>query len=470
VSATIEQSTPAGILRSALADAGVFANAGEARAWIFDSARRQPQRVTSIPFAQLERWGFEPATGDLVHSSGKFFRVTGVHVRRELGRPAEWEQPIVDQPEIGILGIVAREIDGVLHLLMQAKLEPGNPLGVQLSPTVQATRSNYTQVHQGNRPLYLDYFVEPGRGYVLVDELQWEHGSAFLRKRNRNVVLLVDGHVPVEEGFAWFTLAQLKALLGEANLVSMDARTVIACLSMVDGRRGEAAIEHEVARCSEFGAAVLRSLATLRAASTDEELHAWLTWLKCNHHLNVRRAGLSGIKGWRRTDTEIVSDGGSMFKIVAVDVASASREVTRWTQPMIAACAPGTIGFLVTEIGGVLHALLRARSEPGTPDVVILGPTAQSALGFEPDGDEAIEMVLHPRSGARLRYAAAQSEEGGRFYQTVSEYRIVELDHGEDLAISPDCRWLTFRQIQEMLRYGLIGVEARSLLSCLALR
>jgi NDP-hexose 2,3-dehydratase len=32
---------------------------------------------------------------------------------------------------------------------------------VQLTPTVQATYSNYTQVHQGTRPRYVEYFLEP---------------------------------------------------------------------------------------------------------------------------------------------------------------------------------------------------------------------------------------------------------------------------------------------------------------------
>ena len=49
----------------------------------------------------------------------------------------------------------------MLHCLMQAKMEPGNVNPLQLSPTVQATRSNYTQVHRGTGTRYLEYFVGP---------------------------------------------------------------------------------------------------------------------------------------------------------------------------------------------------------------------------------------------------------------------------------------------------------------------
>lgn len=74
------------------------------------------------------------------------------------GRVASWDQPIINQPEVGYLGFIVKEFNGVLHFLMQAKIEPGNVNHVQLSPTIQATRSNYTQVHQGAKRYILSTF------------------------------------------------------------------------------------------------------------------------------------------------------------------------------------------------------------------------------------------------------------------------------------------------------------------------
>ena len=455
------------LLKSALTDEGRFLTTERAASWLKATAAERPQVVDQIPFDGLGQWFFEDQTGDLVHRSGKFFRVTGVRVNTDLGPQRQWEQPIIDQPEIGILGILAREFDGVLHLLMQAKMEPGNPLGVQLTPTVQATRSNYTQVHQGTRPPYLDYFLDRDHSTVIVDQLQWEHGSAFLRKRNRNIVVRVTGDVPVEPGFNWLTLAQVKKLLTQPNLVSMDTRTVIACLPLI-GAPGAMEATH----ASGFGAAVLESFASTEAASTDEELQSWLTELKCLHRLVVDEVGLSSVSAWRRTEREISHEGGDFFKVIAVDVTSASREVARWTQPMIAPVAPGFIAFLTTEINGVLHALVKARAEPGSGDTVIVGPTVQSALGFEGsdlEGDHGPFLELVRKAEEKdIRYSCVQSEEGGRFYHVQSEYRIVHMERGHLLALPPSYRWLSLRQLQDMVRYGLLSVEARSLLSCLS--
>lgn len=472
MSATVHGGVRASILRSALSEAGKFKSTEHAHSWLKSTATERAQAVKEIPFDELVHWSFEPESGDLIHSSGKFFRVTGVHVKTDLGPMAEWEQPIIDQPEIGILGILAREVDGVLYLLMQAKMEPGNPLGVQLTPTVQATRSNYTQVHQGARPLYLDYFVDRGRGRVIVDQLQWEHGSAFVRKRNRNVVILLDGEVPLHEGFDWLTLGQVKKLLSIPNLVSMDARTVIACLPLVDNRRSDWQSAGDAAGFTDFSAAVLKSFGSEQASSPDEEVQSWLTDLKSRHHLVLERVGLSRLRGWSRTDREIVHQKEAFFKIVAVDVRSASREVAHWTQPMIAPVEQGLIAFVTTEVDGVLHVLLKARAEPGCADTLILGPSVQSALGFERTSEEGehpdvVELVRNA-SGNELQFACVQSEEGGRFYGVQSEYRIVQTEGGDALRLPPNYRWLSFRQVQELVRYGLVSVEARSLLSCLA--
>src|SRR4051812_11452040 len=101
------------LLDSALASEGAFSSTLENRSWLSERDQPNPFRVERLPFAALTQWSFEPESGDLVHRSGRFFRVHGVRVRTTLGPLAEWDQPIIDQPEIGILGIVAKEFDGI---------------------------------------------------------------------------------------------------------------------------------------------------------------------------------------------------------------------------------------------------------------------------------------------------------------------------------------------------------------------
>ena len=201
--------------------------------WLRQRNRVVSVRVERVPFRLLDQWKVFPDCS-LHHCSGKFFSVEGIRVKTDYPYPMEWEQPIINQPEIGCLGILAKEFDGVLHFLMQAKIEPGNVNHVQLSPTLQATRSNYTRVHGGRNPAYLDFFIGAGPKEIILDQLQSEHCARFLRKRNRNIIVRVEKDIPVYEDFRWMTLGQIKELMQLDNCVNMDVRTLIAGIDITE--------------------------------------------------------------------------------------------------------------------------------------------------------------------------------------------------------------------------------------------
>ena len=118
--------------------------------------------INKVPFKNLQKWYFDEERGNLKHDTGKFFSIDGIRVETTWGSLPTWDQPIINQSEIGFLGFIVKEIDGILHFLVQAKIEPGNVNFVQLSPTLQATRSNYLQTHGGKKPRYLARRLQGG--------------------------------------------------------------------------------------------------------------------------------------------------------------------------------------------------------------------------------------------------------------------------------------------------------------------
>src|SRR5688572_11104222 len=146
-------------------------------AWLERRRLAANVKIERKPIAQLRGWTIEPASGNLAHQSGKFFQIAGLEVKTNFGGVGHWTQPIIFQREVGLIGFLSKRIGGALHLLVQAKMEPGNINLVQLSPTVQATRSNFTQVHGGERPRYLEYFLNCRLEDITVDQLQSEQGS-----------------------------------------------------------------------------------------------------------------------------------------------------------------------------------------------------------------------------------------------------------------------------------------------------
>ena len=155
--------------------------------WIRDLNANTCVRIEECSIDDCSSWLYDSEHGRIVSRSGKFFSITGM--RWIIDGVTVSEQPVIIQPEIGYLGILCAEIDGVLNFLMQAKIEPGNVNCVQPSPTIQATRSNFTRVHGGRAPTYLELFSDPSRCTIIYDRIQSEQGSRFLRKRNRNIIL-----------------------------------------------------------------------------------------------------------------------------------------------------------------------------------------------------------------------------------------------------------------------------------------
>lgn len=432
-------------------------------AWFAEHRRANRFQVTRIPFGDLVGWRFREGDGNLVHESGGFFTVTGLEVHTDRPGPGTWAQPILDQPEIGVLGILVKEFDGVLHCLMQAKMEPGNPDTVQLSPTVQATRSNYTGLHGGRRTLFLDYFMAPGRR-VLVDSLQSEQGAWFLGKRNRNVVVEVTGEVPEHENFRWLTIGQIHRLLALDNVVNMDTRTVLSCVPFDvpegPGRRPG----HD-----DYRAALRRSLSGQGPSrhSTGQIL-GWLTEAKARHTFRRRTLPLAAVPGWHRSETEIAHEEGKHFTVIAADVRADTREVTRWTQPLLAPVERGVVALLARPIDGVLHLLMQAKAEAGLLDVCELAPTVQ-CLPVNHRGHEPRYLYAVTGAPARaVRFDTVLAEEGGRFHHADNRYMIVEVGDEVPAEDDADYHWVTAHQLMELAQHSrYLNVQARSLLASL---
>ncbi|MFF4403289.1 NDP-hexose 2,3-dehydratase family protein [Streptomyces sp. NPDC001262] len=429
------------------------------RAWLRERRAADRSVVRRIPFAELRSWSFEPGTGALRHDSGRFFSVEGLCVHEAFRPQRAWAQPIIDQPEVGILGILVKDFGGTLHCLMQAKMEPGNPGLVQLSPTVQATLSNYSRVHRGAAVPYLQYFTGPDRGRVVVDVEQPEHGAWFLGKKNRNMVVEAAGPVPEHEDFRWVRIEQLAGLLREDNAVNMDARTVLSCLPVTtSGARGDG-----------FRAGLLRSFADRGDVHGAAGPAAWIAAIRRRRPVRPHRVPLAGLSGWYATDSEIAREDRRFFTVIAVDVQADRRETACWTQPLFATTGLGLAAFLVRRFRGVPHVLAHARAEAGIAGGVAIGPTVQCVPANHDVPPRYVDAVLGADPSA-VRYCAVHSEEGGRFHRSETRYVVVEAGPEVPDEQPPDFRWVTLGELSELLlRTDYVNVQARTLIACLKL-
>ncbi len=452
------------IIKSLLTNENPFNSTDAIREWIKRRNRQISVCVQQIPFAEMKMWQSEE-DGSLHHETGKFFSIVGIDVKTDYGKVAHWRQPIINQPEVGFLGILTKVIDGVLYCLMQAKIEPGNVNCVQLSPTLQATKSNYTRVHSGKSPNYLEYFINAKPENIILDQLQSEQGARFLRKRNRNIIIKVNEDVPVLPDYRWMTLGQIKELMNHDNMVNMDTRTVLSGLKISDF----VTPINGMNEMSEFGRGMILSSLTNHSYISTRNLLSWLTSLKSKYDLLVSPCAINNMPGWKKTDLEIAREDEKYFKIIGVKVTISNREVTSWCQPLVQPMQQGICAFIIKKIEGVYHFLVQSKLECGNFDVMELAPTVQCLTDRAYGNDKPFfyDYVINACSN-QIIVDALQSEEGGRFYHEQNRNLIVEADENFPLELPPRYTWMTLKQIYDFLCFNnFLNIQARSLIAAL---
>jgi oxidase EvaA len=459
------------LARSLVSCDRVLCSTPEVRAWIDESTRNTYVRIERVPLSSMSGWFLNPDSGNIVHRSGGFFTIDGLRVVAGASEIRRWDQPIINQSEIGFLGCIVRVIDGVAYFLVQAKIEPGNINVVQLSPTLQATRSNYTRAHGGRAPHYLREFLDPSK-LVVTDQLQSEQGSRFLRKRNRNIIIEADVEVVNDRQFRWLTLGQIKELCKTDNLINMDLRTVISSVpidEMLDIPECESILRSGAGTGLGVGFSSSGDDSYGLADCVRSAL-SWLAELKSRTDLHVQIVPLATLQGWDFSEQGFVDRERRRFDIDWVSVEIDGRVVNAWDQPIVRPHGRSLFAFLLRNIDGTVHFLVQATLECGNHDILEIGPTVQCTeyeatgrMGTVPFLDDVLSA-----KGDAIIFDALQSEEGGRFYHDENRYMVVMVNNNATTELPPNYRWMTFRQLMYLMKFNNhLNIQARVLLGAL---
>jgi len=429
--------------------------------WIFQRNAETAVEIHKIGLSACSPWFYDSAEGCIRNQNRSFFTITGY-------KGDGLSQPVILQKEIGYLGIICKEFDGVMHFLMQAKIEPGNVNCVQISPTIQATKSNFTQKHGGNKPPYLDYFLDTSKYEIVVDQIQSEQSSRFYKKRNRNIIIRVDGDIPVLPSHRWMTLGQIKHLMREKNLVNMDTRTVLSCIPFAKLQLSPLELLELSDRFTDKP--LFRSAFVNGEGNALPGVYQYINNRKMFSEQNRKLVPLHELEDWETRDGEFVCKHPYPFKVVFCDIAIEGREVRHWTQPLFEAVGMATFGLICCEDGGVLRFLVKAMSEVGCFDVLELGPTVQrEAVALSQEEDEISRFFFRQVSeGKNVIFDQLLSEEGGRFYHEQNRNILLRVDKEELPELPEGYFLLDYRTLNELVQVNnTLNIQLRNLLSLL---
>lgn len=420
--------------------------------WIKERNSLTRVNINRIRLDECNQWFYHKEKGIMQHSCGIFYEVSGYQccINNSLN-----EQPVIIQSEIGYLGLLMKVIDGVAYFLMQAKIEPGNINKVQISPTIQATKSNFMQKHGGRKPAFLDYFINAKPENIIVDQIQSEQSSRFLGKRNRNVIVQTDDEIDEGENFRWMTLGQIKALMRYDNLVNMDTRTVLSCIPYAmypDELQG------------------LKKRNERPSMESYVQIFNYINNYKMHNDIQTQLIPLLQLKDWGYNQAgEFVCNHPYPFKMIFCDISIEGREVKHWCQPLFEAEGVATFGLIYKKVNGIAQFIVHAKPEIGCFDIIELAPSIQvEYLAEYPDNcvSELFNRYYANNIGVKLNVLL--SEEGGRFYHEQNRNIIMEIGANELVELPDGYFWCSFTTLNMLCQVNnVLNIQLRNLLSLL---
>lgn len=435
--------------------------------WIKEKNKNLKVDIEKISLEDDKFWYYDKNDGRIKNRTNTFFSISGLRVIKcQNDKIVKIEQPIILQEEIGLLGIICKKINGVMHFLMQAKIEPGNVNKIQISPTIQATKSNFTQKHGGNKPAYLDYFINRNNNIILIDQLQSEQSSRFLKKRNRNIIIYIEDDIEVLPSHKWMTLYQIKQLMCYENLVNMDTRTVLSCLPFSRCFFNKEQLHILEQKFSDKY--LFRSIFNFDDNKFPEIFNK-LNNYKMFDDQKRQLISLDKLKDWQFINNEFICTKQYPFKVVFCKILIEGREVKEWTQPLFEANGSALFGLFCCDNLSKKEFLIKIKREIGCFDKVELGPTIQKeAIEFTTDND--IEELFYKKINKNegIVFSNILSEEGGRFYHEQNRNIIIKINKNEIYDLDEDYIWVDYKTLCDLIQVNnIINIQLRNLLSVL---
>ena len=408
--------------------------------WLSEKRKEHFLYIKFTKLNKINKWKINNL--EIFHISKRFFKIVGIEVSSNFYKNA-WDQPIIVQNEVGILGII--KDPKKKKYLLQAKVEPGNINKLQLAPTVQATKSNYSSVHGGSKVFYIEHFLKLKN---INRYKQSEQGFRYLNKFNNNILIKNKKNIKAKKDFFWFSKSEIKKLLHKKNIINMDTLSVFS--SVLKKKKKDKPFNNKIF------------------------FYRWLNILDKKFYIKTKQAKLSKLKDWVISSNRITHKNKKHFSVIGISIKTNKREVNRWSQPIIKGKDMAFAGFIKTKINNTDHYLCRYILKPGLKKSVI-GCTINTSDISDYNKDLAFNKLetkyykdyfINKKNKMNIIFDNTLSDEGGRFYQCQVKCMISYVEFKKIKTIPDNYIWLSYNQIVEMIRNKRVDIESRLLFAC----
>ena len=405
--------------------------------WFLNQKRKHKLKVKIIDINNIKGWILD--RDKIYHKSKKFFKIIGIKISTNFYK-YNWDQPIIVQNEIGILGIIKNIRTN--RYLLQAKVEPGNINKIQIAPTVQATKSNYTQAHGGKKIPFINFFFKKEN---IQSSKQSEQRFRYLNKFNSNILFKTSSKIKINPEFYWFSKKEIKSLIRLKNLINMDTISVF----------------------SSF----IKKLNNDNPINSFKNINLWIKKNDKRFFIKTKIVSLSKLNDWKINHKHIVNKDNKHFSIIGTQINANKREVSNWSQPIIKGKKLAFAGFIKSRFNNTEHYLCRYILKPGLKSSSLSCTVNTSDISkYKKNKNLNLNEInflknyfVSKSRKNKITFDNILSDEGGRFYQCQIRYMVLNLTDIKNLKVPDKYIWVSHNQMVNLIKNKKIDIEARLL-------
>ena len=193
--------------------------------WLNNLKKEQFSTVKKMPLSALKGW--EITDSEIANHSDNEFTVFNIDVRAPDREVHHWDQPILSSNDPGILCLFCKNINNILHFLIQAKAEPGTYNILELTTSIQSSEKDLKNDPALSGLAAKFHNAKPEQ--ILYSAVQSEEGGRFYQDENKYFLIhYEEDEWEISENFTWLTLGQLKLLMQRSNFLTNELRSFIA--------------------------------------------------------------------------------------------------------------------------------------------------------------------------------------------------------------------------------------------------
>lgn len=344
------------------------------------------------------------------------------------------------QPQSAFNGLLTSILDNELHLLLQARVEPGSIGVTQYGPTIQSTPANYPRVHGGKATPYLELFFQHASQTRPAGQWsQLDLGHRYLFKDKRLVCLEAIEPPPTDQNFIYVPARVIKEAVLEGALLNTDLRSMLAVMAWDQWPRNM--------HPDELGLGIHASL----NRPPRPQLMGLLLAALGRTPVAISFQALDTLESWQLTDLGLFEKEpfAQGFDVEFFRIETSAREVHTWTQPLLNSRSRGKAVLGLSLFEGVTSVLVSVQPERALSSGAAVFPSyvRHPGLTHDPSGTWIYDALV--ASQTAVISMTVESDEGGRFFRDETNFEVYLIS--EPIDFGPRHFWITLSELKYLL-------------------